>query len=97
MKYEELKKKFTRFSSYGLKSEDDEYNKLKKELKIEEHIDSHGFTFFTTGLFWNCECEDYNFVHSKKNKMCAYCGCDKEGQPDSQVLDVLRILHSLGI
>jgi len=95
MRYEEMERKFNEF--YELREgKGERLSKLMEELKISEHRDNRGFSFFTTGLFWDCECR-CNYIHSMKIDYCVYCDCWRDHQPDSRVNEVCRLFESLGM
>lgn len=49
-----------------------------------------GGGFWTTRLFWDCECEK-NYIRPKKLNGCSICGAfEEDGQPDSRTYEVLE-------
>ena len=49
-----------------------------------------GGGFWTTHLFWDCECEK-NYIRPKSLLGCSICGAfEEDGQPDSRVTEVLE-------
>ena len=51
--------------------------------------DNEGGGFWTTQLFWDCECV-INFIHPKATLSCDKCGAvEEDGQPDSRVTEVI--------
>lgn len=49
-----------------------------------------GGGFWTTRLFWDCECKE-NYIRPKKLNGCSICGAfEEDGQPDSRVTEVLE-------
>jgi hypothetical protein len=46
-------------------------------------------TFYTTPLFWDCECEE-DFIHPASESGCPRCGSQRERAPDARVDEVLR-------
>ncbi len=56
---------------------------------VEFHHDSKNGGFFTTSLFWDCECEE-RFIHDFTTRECPACGVRSEDAPDARVDEVLR-------
>ena len=44
--------------------------------------------FYTTPLFWDCECER-DYIHSCLEEDCPVCGVTQEEAPDARVDEVL--------
>ncbi len=63
----------------------------KGTLPLEENVSKAKETFFTTPLFWDCECRD-NFIHASLEDFCPRCGARRETQPDSRVTEVVSQL-----
>jgi hypothetical protein len=60
---------------------------------IEQH-DLGRDTFYTTPLFWDCECEE-DFIHPASENECLRCSSQREHQPDARVDEVLRYAAGL--
>ncbi len=54
---------------------------------VAYQADSHG-GFFTTSLFWDCQCED-EYIHPYSQVECPVCGARREQAPDSHVDEVI--------
>ena len=66
----------------------------KDNFELIERHDLGRDTFYTTPLFWDCECED-DFIHSVSENDCLRCGSQREHQPDARVDEVLRYATGL--
>lgn len=66
----------------------------KDNFELIELHDLGRDTFYTTPLFWDCECED-DFIHSVSENDCLHCGSQREHQPDARVDEVLRYATGL--
>ena len=51
-------------------------------------------TFYTTSLFWDCECED-DYIRPAFRNECPLCGSSREDQPDARVDEILN--HSINL
>ena len=60
---------------------------------IEFHNDMLG-GFFTTPLFWDCEC-DCDYIHPSSEFQCFSCGAVQEESPDSRVNEVFLYADDL--
>lgn len=73
---------------------------MKVAVRIVEHgslIDAHNIgrdTFYTTALFWDCECEEM-YIHPSFQDVCILCSSCREDQPDARVDEILN--HSIGL
>lgn len=47
----------------------------------------------TTQLFWQCECDTSNGLHSKITPVCTVCGSWHSASPDARVSDVVDYLN----
>ncbi len=63
-------------------------NNKSKLLLIEQHRVGRS-TFFTTPLFWDCECER-GYIHPCTEGRCAVCSILQEDAPDARVDEVLN-------
>ena len=45
--------------------------------------------FYTTSLFWDCECEE-EYIQPAFQDYCLLCGSSREDQPDARVDEVLK-------
>ena len=57
-----------------------------------ELVEKHNLgrdVFFTTPLFWDCECE-YDYVHPCTEQLCPVCKTERDSGPDSRVDEVFR-------
>lgn len=50
--------------------------------------------FYTTPLFWDCECES-DYIHPASQDECLLCGARREDQPNARVDEVFRHWYSL--
>ncbi len=63
-------------------------------VRIVQHgalIEKHNIgrdTFYTTSLFWDCECE-YDYILPAFLDECPMCNSRREDQPDARVEEVL--------
>jgi hypothetical protein len=68
---------------------------VKVAVRIVQHgslIEAHNIgrdTFYTTSLFWDCECEEM-YIHPAFQDECILCGTRREDQPDARVDEVLK-------
>jgi len=73
---------------------------MKVAVRIVQHsslIEAHNIgrdIFYTTALFWDCECEE-KFIHPAFQDECLLCGSCCEDQPNACVDDVLK--HSINL
>ena len=65
-----------------------------KLVLIEPHNIGRSDAFYTTSLFWDCECEE-NYIHSFTEETCPACGATREEAPDARVNEVFN--HSIGL
>ena len=65
-----------------------------KLVLIEPHNIGRSDAFYTTSLFWDCECEE-NYIHSFTEETCPACGATREEAPDARVNEVIS--HSTGL
>ena len=65
-----------------------------KLVLIERHNAGRSDAFYTTTLFWDCECEE-NYIHALIEENCPACGATREEAPDSRVNEVFS--HSIGL
>ncbi len=56
---------------------------------VEFHHDPANGGFYTTSLFWDCECED-DYIHPLHRRECCACGFRREDSPDARLLEVIR-------
>jgi len=67
----------------------------KVAVRILQHgslIEAHNIgrdTFYTTSLFWDCECED-DYIHPAFQGECVLCKTLREDQPSARVDEVLK-------
>jgi hypothetical protein len=54
---------------------------------IEQHNIGRN-TFYTTPLFWDCECEE-DYIHTCLEEDCPVCKVTQEESPDARVDEVL--------
>jgi hypothetical protein len=55
---------------------------------IEAHADPKG-PFYTTLLFWDCECEE-EYIHPVTQGICFACNRHREESPDARVNEVFQ-------
>jgi len=63
---------------------------------VEFHHDPANGGFYTTALFWDCECED-DYIHPLHRRECCACGVQQEDAPDARLLEVIRHAHAFGL
>jgi len=61
---------------------------------VQFHHDSKNGGFFTTSLFWDCECEE-DYIHPLWDESCPACGVSRDEAPDSRLNEVVRHSNSL--
>ncbi|MBN2115427.1 MAG: hypothetical protein JW730_02590 [Anaerolineales bacterium] len=66
---------------------------------VQDHslIEAHNIgrdTFYTSSLFWDCECEEH-YIHPVYQDQCLLCGARREDQPDARVDEILN--HTRGL
>jgi hypothetical protein len=54
-------------------------------------IEAHG-GFYTTPLFWDCECEE-DYIHPATQEVCLACNTRREDAPDARVDEVFRYAY----
>ena len=55
---------------------------------IANLIEAHG-EFFTTPLFWDCNCEE-EYIHPATQEVCLACNTHREDGPDARVNEIFR-------
>jgi len=60
----------------------------KPRLVLVEQHNIGRDTFFTTPLFWDCECEE-GYIRTCLEEGCPLCGVTREDSPDARVDEVL--------
>ena len=50
--------------------------------------------FFTTLLFWDCECER-DYIHPCTEQVCPVCKAEREDAPDARIDEVFRYQDKL--
>ncbi len=63
---------------------------------VEFHHDPANGGFYTTSLFWDCECED-RYIHPLYRSECPACGIRREDSPDARLLEVIRYAHEFDL
>ncbi len=61
---------------------------MTKNPLIEKHHDK-GQVFYTTPLFWDCDCE-MDYIHPASEPQCYVCQAWRDEQPNARVNEVLR-------
>ncbi len=66
---------------------------------VQDHslIEAHTIgrdTFYTSSLFWDCECDEY-YIHPVYQDECLMCSARREDQPDARVDEILS--HTRGL
>ena len=56
---------------------------------VEFQHDPANGGFYTTALFWECECEEVH-IHPLGRRECCACGVRREDAPDARLLEVIR-------
>jgi hypothetical protein len=67
---------------------------MLKLALIEPHNTGCPDAFYTTPLFWDCECEE-NYIHALTEENCPACGATREDAPDTRVNEVFN--HSISL
>jgi hypothetical protein len=62
---------------------------------IEPHADPKG-PFYTTLLFWDCECEE-QYIHPVTQDVCFACNSHREESPDAHVNEVFRHAYEFNL
>ena len=60
---------------------------------VEFHHDPQNGGFYTTSLFWDCECEE-QYIHPFHEQECLACGTRHEDAPDARLIEVIRHAHA---
>jgi hypothetical protein len=60
-----------------------------KPVLIERHNIGRPDAFYTTSLFWDCECEE-DYIHTLTEENCPACGATRENAPDARVNEVFN-------
>lgn len=63
---------------------------------VEFHHDPAKGGFYTTALFWECECEEV-YIHPLYLDECCACGIRREDAPDARLLEVLRYANEFNL
>ena len=63
---------------------------------IEEHPDQKAGTFYTTPLFWDCNCEDA-FIHPVTQEVCFACNTHREDAPDARVNEIFAHAYEFSL
>ena len=66
----------------------------KENFNLIERHNLGRDTFYTTPLFWDCECEE-DFIYPASENGCLRCGSQRQHQPDARVDEVLRYAAGL--
>ena len=66
-----------------------------KLMLIEQHNLGRSI-FYTTPLFWDCECEQ-SYIHPCTEERCAVCDRLHEDAPDARVEEVLNEKYGSGL
>ena len=56
---------------------------------VQFHHDPANGGFFTTALFWDCECE-HNYIHPLHRRECYACSVQRDDAPDARLIEVIR-------
>ncbi len=60
-------------------------------------LEQHGIgadKFYTTPLFWDCECEE-DYIHTCLEEACPVCKATQEESPNARVDEVFRYSREL--
>jgi len=57
--------------------------------KKETLLDFFHVPIRTTKLFWNCECPE-RYIQSSNIDRCPFCKAERQTQPDSRIMEVLK-------
>ena len=63
---------------------------------VEFHHDPANGGFYTTSLFWDCECEE-RYIHPFHLRECPACGVWREDAPDARLMEVIRLAHEFDL
>ena len=61
----------------------------QKIALIEPHNVGRVDSFYTTLLFWDCECE-LDYIHSCMEDVCPVCKAERDEAPDTRVDEVFK-------
>ena len=61
---------------------------------VQFHHDPVHGGFYTTSLFWDCECEE-DYIHPLWDDVCPACGSGRDDAPDSRINEVIRYSSKL--
>lgn len=67
---------------------------MLKPALIEPHNTGRPDAFYTTSLFWDCQCEE-DYIHALTEENCLACGAMREEAPDARVNEVFGHSNSL--
>ena len=65
------------------------YQNQKSIVALVEQHNLGRDIFFTTPLFWDCECER-EYIHSCTEQVCLVCKAEHEDAPDALVDEVFK-------
>jgi hypothetical protein len=60
---------------------------------IDPHPDLIAGTFYTTPLFWDCNCEE-EYIHPATDEACPACNTRREDAPDARVEEIFRYTYA---
>lgn len=70
-------------------------NQAEFNESLERHNMGKDEPFFTSSLFWDCECEN-DYIHEKSIELaCSICGANDEDMPDAHADEILILLPNL--
>ncbi len=58
---------------------------------LEKHEGKSG-VFYTTPLFWDCECEE-EYIHPAFEEFCPHCNSRREDAPDARVSEIFSHVY----
>ena len=64
-------------------------NQKPKVVLIEPHNLGRKDAFYTTILFWDCECER-DYIHPCTEESCPVCKAEREESPNARVNEVFN-------
>ena len=63
---------------------------------IEPHADQAAGMFYTTPLFWDCNCEE-EYIHPATQEVCLACNTHREDGPDARVDEIFRHAYEFNL
>ena len=71
-------------------------NQEPKVALVEPHNVGREDAFYTTILFWDCECER-DYIHPCTESSCPVCKAEREDSPDARVNELFKYQSDLDL